>query len=200
MINNMTQQLFSGGPGRSSATFVACHRGLLTMFATLLVACGSDSNDAVKPASNLHACELLPATEVSRLAGETVAESRVDVETTTMSQCTHSFESAVNSLTVHVRRSATPIGQSRQADADKARAEDDGTGYGKQFGDAIESGEDIQGLGTLAYSYEIGGSLHLVAYWDKQYSVWVWTKSDPDDKERVLQIEKAAAQLVIDKL
>ncbi len=103
-------------------------------------------------------------------------------------------------LSVQVRRSGIPIGLSRQADAETARAEDDGTGYGKQLGDATESGTDIQGLGTLAYSYEIGSSLHLVAYWNKHLGVRVWTQSDPNDKDRMLQIEKAAAQLVIDKL
>ena len=66
--------------------------------------------------------------------------------------------------------------------------------------DAIASGNDIEGLGTLAYSYEIGNSLHVVAYWNTHFGVWVWTRSGPNDKDRVLQIEKAAAQLVVDKL
>lgn len=181
-----------------------CLRTLTLIVAAVLAACSPGENNASEITEALHACELLTAAEVSRLTGDAVASSRVGMESAysgfAMSQCTHSFSGGRSSMTVQVRTVRPGELRSRQANADRARAEEDGTGMSSDIADAIESGTDITGIGNVAYSYEIGGSMHFVAYWRPHYSVWIWTQSKPEDRDRVLQIEKAAAQIVIDKL
>lgn len=183
---------------------ISRQRRFAALLTLVLGACGGGDNNAAEPSGDLHACDLLPAAELGRIAGQAVSASNVDVENNAganaVSQCTHTFEGSGKRLTVQIRRSGKPIGESRQADAESASARDDGTGYNKQIGDAIAAGEDIAGLGSLAYLYEVDDTLHLVTYWDDHYSLWLWTRSSPGDRDSVLQLEKAVAQYVIDQL
>lgn len=176
---------------------------LCLCLAGVLVSCGSDSPGPSATEAELHTCELLPAADVGRLAGDTVASANTDVESSqgksAVSQCTFTFAGDTPKLSVQIRRSGIPVGESRQADAARARESDDGTGFGIEQGDAIAAGSDVRGIGDLAYTYQIWESVHLVAYWDTYYTVWLWTHVDPDQKDRALQLEKAVAQLVIDK-
>ncbi|HRX90995.1 MAG TPA: hypothetical protein P5528_16265, partial [Steroidobacteraceae bacterium] len=116
-----------------------------------------------------------------------------------MSQCSYSLAN-FGQLTLQLTRSGKPIGVSRQADADRERARDDGTGFGVAMADAIESGADLPGLGSLAYQYRNDDAMHLVAYWDKHYSAWLWMNSDAAGEARVTQIEQDVARAVIQRL
>jgi hypothetical protein len=172
--------------------------------ALLLVACGSDNNVAAIQAAELHACELLPGAEVSRIAGAALIESSVDVERNAgndaFSQCTHTLDGSRKRVTVQVRKYDAPMGMSRQSDADEMRASDDDTGYSLEFAEAIDAGTDISGLGDAAYAFEIGGTLYLVAYKDRHIEVRVWTPIGSDSNEQVLRIEKEIVQAVFDQL
>ena len=170
----------------------------------LAVSCGSDSSGVGKSVIELHACDVVPGIEISRIVGGAHIASNVDVErnygANAFSQCTHTLDGSHKRVTVQVGRSGKPIETSRQADADKERVSDDGTGYGIKYADAIEAGRDISDLGDLAYTYEIGGTLYVVAYRDKQVEVRVWMSIGADSKEGVLQIAKEIAQSAIDQL
>ncbi len=169
-----------------------------------LAACGSGSEGVANAVEEVHACDIVPGAEVSRIAAGALIASNVDLERNTssdsFSQCTHTLDGGQRRVTVQIRRSAKPLGVSQQADADEARAEDDGTGYGIQFAEAIEAAQSISDLGDLAYTFEIGGTQHVVAYKDKQIAIRVWMSIGSDSKERVLAIEKAIAQAALDQL
>lgn len=170
----------------------------------LLAACGSGSGSAEISAGELHACEIVPGVEISRLVGGALIGSNVDVERNSgadaFSQCTHTLDSSPRRVTVQVRRSGKSAEVSRQEDADKARAADDGTGYGIKFAEAIEAGKDIDDLGVISYAFEIGETLYVVAHKDKQSAAQVWMSVRADNRELVLQYAEEIARLAIDQL
>ncbi len=172
--------------------------------AFLFTSCGLDGTGGVTSASEIHACDVLPGIEISRIVGGSLIRSDVDVERnagdSAFSQCTHTLDGSHRRVTVQVHRSSERTETSRQADADKERARDDGTGYGIQYAEAIEAGRAISGLGDLAYAFEFGGTLHVVAYWGKQFGVRVWMSVGTDSEEQVLQIAKEIVQEVMNQL
>lgn len=182
------------------------NRTILAGLATLLLAaCGSDNSSAGNySAADVRACEIVPGTQISRIAGAALIESNVDVERTdgtdVFSQCTHTLDGSRNRVTVQVRTSAAPMAMSRQLDADRERARDDGTGYGIQWADAIEAGSNISGLGDAAYTFEIDETLFVVAYKDKHVEVRVWMPVGKEGKERALVIDKEIAAAALGKL
>ena len=60
---------------------------------------------------------------------------------------------------------------------------------------AIEAGQNIDGVGELAYAFELGG-LQLWAFWGNNYYLTV-TVNGVDDSASALGIAKEAAQIVI---
>ena len=181
------------------------NRIIFAVLATLLLAsCGSENRGAGTSPALVRACEIVPGAEISRIAGAALIESNVDVERTdgtdVFSQCTHTLEGARKRVTVQVRTSAAPMAMSRQLDADKERSNDDGTGYGNQFAEAIEAGSDIEGLGDAAYIFEMHEILFVVAYKDKHVEVRVWAPIGKDGKEWALQTIKAIAAAALQNL
>jgi hypothetical protein len=177
---------------------------LLVLATALLTACGSGGEGVADAVQEAHACDIVTGAEVSRLAEGTLVESNVDVERTSssgsFSQCTHTLDGSHRRVTVQVRASGKPLEMSRQTDADEARASDDGTGYGVQFAEAIEAGQSISGLGDFAYTFEIGGTLYVVAYKDMRSAVRVWMPTGADGNEPALRIGKKIAQAALDQL
>lgn len=172
--------------------------------AVLLASCGSGGNDTAVAAGEVHACEILPGAEISRIAGGTLIGSNVDVErnsgATAFSQCTHTLGDPHRRVTVQIRRSGTPIDTSRQAGADKERSADDGTGYGIQLAEAMEAGTDIPGLGDVAYTFKMDETLFLVANKDKHVEVRVWTAIESAGNEDALRIVKEIARATLSNL
>jgi hypothetical protein len=170
----------------------------------LLAACGPDSDGAAQSTVELHACDLLPGTEVSRIAGAAFIESNVDSERSAgsdaFSQCTHTLEPPRKRVTVQVRRSGAPMAMSKQVDADLLRTSDDSSGYSIKLAEAIDAGTDINGLGDVAYAFEMDETLFVVAYVDKHYEVRVWTPIGSESREQMLRIDQEIVQAVIDRL
>ena len=123
----------------------------------------------------------------------------VEDEAYAMSQCSYSFGDSGEYLTVHVRRSGPTSGESRQADADEIRARDDDE-MNVEYADAIASGEDIEGLGRLAYKYSLWGDQHVVAYRNDGAYVWSWMYNESKNLDEVLRIQKAVAEFVMSQL
>ena len=164
-------------------------------------ACGNTGDAATSDL--LHACELLGADELSQISGETVEDASAGMEIdnpgAAMSQCTYRLSNSGRSLMLQVRWSKSAIGASRKADAAELRKNDDGTGYNRQMADAVDAGGEITGFGRLAYHYEIGGTLHLVAYPDDHHAIWLWMRTD-GSRDRTLDIETKAARKVLERL
>ena len=178
--------------------------GFAVLAAVLLTSCGSDSKGVATAARAVHACEIVTGAEVSQIAAATLVESNVDVERSAggdaFSQCTHTLEGAHKRVTVQVRTSVTPMAMSKQQDADRERASDDGSSYAIEFGDAIAAGTDISGIGDVAYTFELYETLYLVVYKAEHAQVRVWMSLRSTSKEQVLRIEKEIARTAIDRL
>jgi hypothetical protein len=176
------------------------YAGLATL---LLASCGSDSGGAEYPVSEVHACEIVPGTEISQIAGVAVTESSVDVERSAggdaFSLCTHTLEGSRKWVAVQIRTSGAPMSMSRQSDADVVRSADDSTGYSKKFAEAIDAGTEISGLGDVAYAFEISETLVLVAYQGRHVEVRVSMPTRSDDKERLLKIEREIAEKALEQ-
>lgn len=175
--------------------------GLATL---LLASCGSDNSSAGYSGGEVHACEIVPGTVISQIAGAALVESNVDVERTNgndaFSQCTHTLQGPRNRVTVQVRTQAAPMAMSRQNDADRMRAADDSTGYSVEWADAIEAGSNISGLGDVAYAFEISETVFVVAYKNKHVEVRAWTLIGQEGRERALEISKAAVARALEQL
>jgi hypothetical protein len=142
----------------------------------LLAACGADSSDAYELSGEIHACDLAPASEVSRIFGKTVSDATPSMESVNgkfaMSQCSYRFEGGGMGLSVQIRRSGGKVGVSRQADADASRKQKDSLGIGEDVAAAIETGTDIADLGDLAYEFDDQGDYQqLVVYWKDHYQM-----------------------------
>jgi hypothetical protein len=178
--------------------------GFAVLATLLLVSCGSDSNGVAIAANEVHACDIVSGAEVSRIAEAALVESNVDVERTSgsdaFSQCTHTLEGNRKRVTVQVRTSAAPMAMSKQLDAERQRASDDGSSYAIEFGDAVAAGTDISGIGDVAYTFELHETLYLVVYKDKHLEVRVWMPLRSTSKEQALRIEKEIARAAIDQL
>jgi hypothetical protein len=179
------------------------HLMLAGIVFSLLGACSSESNGDAEPVVALHACEILPDPEIGRIVGRQVSQSNVDVErnegTNAISQCTWSFDDAGDRVTLQLRRQRAANVISRQADADRERTKDDGTGYGVEFATAIEAGTDIEGLGDFAYSFEVHGLVWVVVFWDDHYDMRVWMATD-SGKDRAIQVGTEIARTAMAKL
>lgn len=178
-------------------------RDIALLSVLVLAACGAGDGNAGSLQGELKACELLPAADVEKLLNDKIVSSSEDVNTVNgayaFSQCTHKVAGSGKQLTVQVARSGVPFKMSRQADADKSRAEDDGTGWPIKMAIAIEEGQDISGLGDSAYAFEFGPT-HVVAYWDEHFKIAVMMSNEGLGAEKTLQVAKVAAQTVIDNL
>ncbi len=176
---------------------------LLVPALALMVSCDdSGSESATALTGDLRACELLPAEEVARLIGEPVPTSTPFTESTNgayaLSQCKYSSADQRSGLTMLIRRSGVPITpESREADAERQRSEDDGTGAYKALADAIVAGKNVDGLGDLAYAFELSGH-HLTAYFKDHYEIRL-TLHNGGDAGEALQIAEEAAKFVIDQ-
>ena len=175
---------------------------LLISLIVVLASCGGESGDTasksapLKPAE-FNACELLSAADAGKLMKEPVTKSDNTVQiTNSVSQCVHTFSEPRERITLLIRHSGGGIEPiSRAGEAEKQRNEADDSNAGDMFAAAIEAGQDVDGVGTLAYAFELGG-FQLWAYWGENYFLSV-TVSGVDDSTAALGIAKEAAQIVI---
>ncbi len=170
----------------------------------LLMACGAESNNAQSQDRDIIACQLLPADAVAQLLGHNIASSQQTMDMNNgaygYSMCSYTAEGPGKRLDIAIRRSGKPIEQSRQQDADKWRAEDDGTGMSVEFAKAVENGKDLDGFGAVAYTFVTDDSTHVVAYWNKRFQVHVTMSHAGIGRERTLQALTATAHAIIDRL
>lgn len=171
---------------------------------SLLVACGADSTGADELGGEIHACDIAPAGEVSRIFSKTVSDASPSMESVNgkfaMSQCSYRFEGGGMGLSVQIRRSGGKVGVSRQADADASRKQKDSLGIGEDVAAAIETGTDIAGLGDLAYEFDDQGNYQqLVVYWKDHYQLAIISFGD-GAAANAAAARRELAQLVMDSL
>jgi hypothetical protein len=177
---------------------------LVALSILMLASCSADSNGAAELSGPLHACEIAPASEVSRIFGKAVSDASASMETvngkTAFSQCAYRFEGGGMGLSVQIRRSGTKKEHSRQADADVARKQKDSLGIGEDVAKAIDAGTDIQGLGDLAYDFDDDGSYQqLVVYWDDYFQLAIISFGG-DDAAKMVAARQALAHHIVDNL
>lgn len=177
--------------------------GLLSIL-VLVASCGAESNGSAQLSGELHACELAPANEVSRIFGKTVSDASPSMESvngkTAFSQCSYRFEGGGMGLSVQIRRSGAKAEHSRQADADASRKQKDSLGIGEDVANAIEAGTDIKGLGDLAYDFDDHGNYQqLVVYWKDYYQLAIISFGG-NDGSKMLAARKELAQLIVSSL
>lgn len=171
------------------------------LFAT---SCSAGGNDGSGAGGALHACEIAPAVEVSRIFGKAVSDASPSMESANgnfaMSQCSYRFDGGGMGLSVQIRRYGHKVGTSRQADADDSRKQKDSLGIGEDVADAIEAGTDVQGLGNLAYDFDDHGNYQqLVVYWDDFYQLAIISFGG-DDAGKAFAARKELAQLIVSSL
>ena len=175
---------------------------LLISLIVVLVSCGGESGDTASKAAPLqpaefNACDLLSAADAGRLMGEPVTKSDNTVQVSnSVSQCVHTFSEPRERLTLLIRHSKagiTPL--SRAQEAEKQRSQTDDPVGGEMMAEVIEAGEDIEGIGDLAYAFDLAG-INLWVFWGQNYQMTV-TVSGVDDSAAALDIAKEAAQIVI---
>ncbi len=169
----------------------------------VVAACDSNSSGASGLSGEIHACEIAPASEVSRIFGNAVTDASPSMESangeSAYSQCTYRFEGGGMGLAVQIRRSGEKIGLSRQADADLARKKKDSLGIGEDVATAIEAGTDIAGLGDVAYEFDDQGNYQqLVVHWNDHYHLAILSFGNADSK--VSDARRELAQLIVDSL
>lgn len=175
---------------------------LVISLIVVLASCSGESGDTVskvaplKPAE-FNACDLLSAADAGRLMNEPVTKSDNTVQVSnSVSQCVHTFSEPRERLTLLIRHSGAGIPPlSRAQEAEKQRNQADDSNAGDWLAAAIEAGQDIDGVGELAYTFELGG-FQLWAFWGKNYYLTV-TVSGVDDSAAALDIAKESAQIVI---
>jgi hypothetical protein len=177
---------------------------LVTSSILILASCSADSNGAAELSGPLRACEIAPASEVSRIFGKAVSDASPSMEKengkTAFSQCSYRFDGGGMGLSVQIRRSGTKKEQSRQADADAARKQTDSLGIGEDVAKAIDAATDIQGLGDLAYDFDDDGSYQqLVVYWDDYFQLAIISFGG-DDAAKMTAARQALARYIVDTL
>jgi len=177
---------------------------LVAAAAFFMASCGVESNGATGLGGEIHACEIAPASEVSRIFGRAVSDASPSMESVNganaYSQCAYRFEGGGMGLSVQIRRSGGKVGVSRQADADDSRKRQDSLGIGEDVATAIEAGTDIQGLGDLAYEFDDQGNYQqLVVYWKDHYQLAILSFGSSADS-KAAAARRELAQLVVESL
>ncbi|MDH4314910.1 MAG: hypothetical protein OEW68_08725 [Gammaproteobacteria bacterium] len=182
-----------------------CGQWVAVAFLTLLLAsCGADSDGAAEPSGELHACDIAPASEVSRIFGIPVSDATPSMESASgknaFSQCSYKFDGGGMGLSVQISRSGAKQEHSRQADADASRKKKDSLGIGEDVANAIEAGTDIRGLGDIAYDFDDNGNYQqLVVYWNDYYQLAIISFGG-SDAGNMAAARQALARYIVDTL
>jgi hypothetical protein len=173
------------------------------------ISCGQskqnkETGDVKSISKAIDACEWLSKDDVESFLGTEVGECKVLVHYVSEDGRDAASQVAYYSETgpdKHVgllikRTSVNASPSSRIAYADQSKSEDT-MGAGNEMYEAVMQGKDIQGLGEVAFTYEMFGH-NLIVFWKGRYQMIITIYGQ--DNEKNIDFQKKIASKIINGL
>ena len=177
-------------------------------FTLMLMSCGGNQSKNESSAddelNSIDACTWLTKTDAEAILGTPVGECKSLVNSTSedgrnaVSQVAYYSETDgskyVSLLVKRMSANANPSSKMEYAEEEKSA---DAMGAGNEVYEAIKNGEDVSGLGDLAFTYEMIGR-NLMVFWKGNHMMILTANGVGGDQ--VLDLQKSIAKDVIHDL
>jgi len=173
------------------------------------ISCGKSKqnkeNGGVKSmAQAIDACEWLSKDEVESILGTEVGDCKVLIDYVSengqdiASQVAYYSETGPDRhVGLLIKRTSVNVSPSSRIDyAEKSKSEDT-MGAGNEMYEAVMQGMDIQGLGDVAFTYEMFGH-NLIVFWKGRYQMIITIYGQ--DNEKNIDFQKKVASKIINGL
>lgn len=175
---------------------------------TFMVACSNGQPKNIKESGSIlnpiDACKWLTATDAEMLLGSKVGECKTIISYTsdgnknaTSQVAYYSEPNQSKSVSLMVKRNSSASNPSSKMEYAEQEKTADAMGTGTDIFNAIKQGQDVSGLGDVAFTYEMFGH-NLMVFWKGNYLMIISVYGTENDN--ILKMQKSVASKVIKDL